>query len=160
MVTTGGVGELSAINAHAGAYSEQTAVIHIVGSPALSIRGNKPFNMHHTLGDNDFDVFKNIFKAVSAEQLTIKDASRAPAEIDHILQTCWVSSRPVYIDIPADMANKVVDGSMLSSPLNLDFPSSDTEKQEKVLAALLRKLDAAQAPCILVDMGATRQKVC
>lgn len=159
MVTTGGVGELSAINAHAGAYSEQTAVIHIVGSPALSIRGNKQFQMHHTLGDNDYDVFKNIFKPVSAEQVTLMDASRAPGEIDHILQTCWVSSRPVYIDIPADMANKVVDGSRLLSPLSLSFPSSDTQQQDEALAALLSKLIAAQNPCILVDMGAARQRV-
>ncbi|KAJ4519162.1 hypothetical protein HRR83_003526 [Exophiala dermatitidis] len=159
MVTTGGVGELSAINAHAGAYSEQTAVIHIVGSPALSIRGNKQFQMHHTLGDNDYDVVKNIFKPVSAEQVTLMDASRAPGEIDHILQTCWVSSRPVYIDIPADMANKVVDGSRLLSPLSLSFPSSDTQQQDEALAALLSKLIAAQNPCILVDMGAARQRI-
>lgn len=159
MVTTGGVGELSAINAHAGAYSEQAAVIHIVGSPALSIRGNKQFKMHHTLGDDDYDVFKNMFKAVSAEQVTLKDASRASEEIDHILKTCWVSSRPIYIDVPADMANKVVDGSRLSLPLNLKSPPGDTENQYKALEALLGRLAAAQTPCILVDMCATRQRV-
>ena len=36
MVTTFGVGELSAINAIAGAYAESVPVVHIVGTPALA----------------------------------------------------------------------------------------------------------------------------
>lgn len=159
MVTTGGVGELSAINAHAGAYSEQTAVVHIVGSPPLAIRDSKKFSMHHTLGNDDYDVFKNMFKAISAEQVTLNDVSRATEQIDHILKTCWVSSRPVYVDVPADMANKVVDGSRLSRHLDLTYPASDTESQDEALAALLRKLASAQSPSILVDMCAARQRV-
>ncbi|OQV03395.1 Thiamine pyrophosphate enzyme, TPP binding domain-containing protein [Cladophialophora immunda] len=159
IVTTGGVGELSAINPHAGAYSEQVAMVHIVGSPALSIRGNTKFSMHHTLSNGDYDVFKNMFKTVSADQVTLNDASRAPEQIDQILKTCWISNRPVYVDVPADMANKVVDGSRLSTPLDLSYPVSDRNQEAKALVALASKLSSAKRPCILVDMGAARERI-
>lgn len=159
MVTTGGVGELSAINTQAGAYSEQIAMVHIVGSPALSIRQNKKFHMHHTLGNGDFDVFRNMFKAVSADSVVLNDAFQAPGQIDAILKTCWVSSRPVYIDVPADMANKPVDASGLSSPLDLSYPVSARSQEAECLGALLDKLASARQPCILVDLEATRQRV-
>jgi indolepyruvate decarboxylase len=38
LVTTFGVGELSAMNAVAGAYAESVPVVHIVGTPALAAR--------------------------------------------------------------------------------------------------------------------------
>ena len=38
LVTTFGVGELSAANAIAGAYAESVPVVHIVGTPALAAR--------------------------------------------------------------------------------------------------------------------------
>ncbi|KIX08712.1 uncharacterized protein Z518_03369 [Rhinocladiella mackenziei CBS 650.93] len=138
MVTTGGVGELSSINTHAGAYSEHITMVHIVGSPALSIRGNRKFNMHRTLGNDDYDVFKNMFKAVSGDQVTLNDASRTPEQIDHVLKICWVSNRPVDIDIPADMANKVVDRSKLSSHLDLSYPVSDKNQETKALGAFVK----------------------
>lgn len=159
IVTTGGVGELSAINPHAGAYSEQVAIVHIVGSPALSIRGNRKFNMHHTLGNSDYDVFKTMFKAISTDQVSLYDASLAPKQIDQVLKTCWISNRPVYVDIPADMASKVVDGSRLSIPLDLNYPVSDRNQEAKALAALASKLGSAKRPCILVDMGGARERV-
>jgi len=54
MVTTFGVGELSTLNAIAGAYSEYVPIIHIVGTPStLSQRDG--MLLHHTLGNGDFN---------------------------------------------------------------------------------------------------------
>ena len=46
LVTTFGVGELSATNAIAGAYAESAPVVHIVGTPAVSAR-ETGVTLHH-----------------------------------------------------------------------------------------------------------------
>lgn len=48
-----GVGELSAINGIAGAFSEMVPVLHIAGVPSTSQQKNKPM-LHHTLGDGRY----------------------------------------------------------------------------------------------------------
>lgn len=48
LVTTFGVGELSAINAIAGAYAEFVPVVNIVGVPSLSSQANGAL-LHHTV---------------------------------------------------------------------------------------------------------------
>ncbi|HAH14149.1 MAG TPA: indolepyruvate decarboxylase, partial [Pantoea agglomerans] len=56
LLTTFGVGELSAINGIAGSYAEYLPVIHIVGAPATQaqLQGDC---VHHSLGDGDFQHF-------------------------------------------------------------------------------------------------------
>jgi len=55
LVTTFGVGELSAANAIAGAYSEHVPVVHIVGVPS-TISQRDGMLLHHTLGNGNFNV--------------------------------------------------------------------------------------------------------
>jgi len=55
MVTTFGVGELSAINAVAGSYSEHVPVVHIVGVPSTASQKDGML-LHHTLGNGNFNV--------------------------------------------------------------------------------------------------------
>ncbi|KIX00392.1 uncharacterized protein Z518_10531 [Rhinocladiella mackenziei CBS 650.93] len=159
LVTTGGVGELSAINAHAGAYSEQVSLVHIVGSPPLSIRANKRFCMHHSLGNHEYDTFKNMFKTISVAHVTLADVSSAPAQIDCALRQSWVASRPVYIDVPSDMGKRDIEGAGLATPLELSYPVNPPEGQQEILAKLQERLHVAKRPCILIDLCATRQRI-
>jgi pyruvate decarboxylase len=46
-----GVGELSALNGVAGAYTEQVKVIHIVGTTS-TLAQSKRLMIHHNLGPN------------------------------------------------------------------------------------------------------------
>jgi pyruvate decarboxylase len=50
-LTTNGVGELSAINGIAGAYSESVKVIHIVGTTPGPAR-ERNLMIHHSLGED------------------------------------------------------------------------------------------------------------
>ncbi|KAK4944548.1 hypothetical protein LTR10_015982 [Elasticomyces elasticus] len=159
IVTTGGVGELSAINTHAGAYSEQVSLVHIVGSPALRIRENGKFAMHHTLGNTDFGVFKKMFEPISAAHESLSDVRDAPKQIDYALRKCWISSRPVYIDIPSDMANEIVEGAALATSLDLSYAINDKKVESQALASLQKQLDNAKRACFLLDLGAARQRL-
>lgn len=64
MITTFGVGELSAINAMAGAYSEYVPIVHIVGQPHTASQRDGML-LHHTLGNGDYNVFAGMAAKVS-----------------------------------------------------------------------------------------------
>src|SRR6516162_6721040 len=106
LVTTFGVGELSAINAIAGAYAESVPVVHIVGTPALRARQGY-LTLHHNLPDNDFGHFARMTADVTAAQASLRPEN-APAEIDRVLGVALATSRPVYLAIPADVATMTV----------------------------------------------------
>lgn len=157
VITAFGVGELSAINAIAGAYSEHVPIVHIVGQPStLSQRDG--MLLHHTLGNGDFNVFSNMSANISCAMAKITDPHEAPSLIDHALRECWIQSRPVYIALPTDMVQKKVEGERLKYPVDLREAVNDPEKEEYVVDVVLRYLRAAKNPVILVDAGAIRHR--
>lgn len=160
LVTTGGVGELSALNAHAGAYSEYVPLIHIVGSPPLRARKKQGFCMHHSLGGHDYSIFKDMFRPICAAQVTLDHPERAAQDIDEVLKACWTSHRPVYIEVPSDMNAVVIESHRLKTPLDISYPVSSTLVEGQIMEKVNQQLQTAVQPCILVDMLATRQRVC
>ena len=106
IVTTFGVGELSAMNAIAGAYAESVPVVHVVGTPALSARTDDGLR-HHNLPRSGLGHFSRMAAEVSASQTDLR-VGTAPEQIDHALRTAVRTSLPVYIAIPADVADMPV----------------------------------------------------
>lgn len=158
MVTTYGVGELSAINAHAGAFAEHVPVVHIVGTAASEMRAVKDMIFHHTLGNYNYDAFAQCYKSVSVGHLSLRDPQSAPEQIDNLLLQCWLQQGPVYIDLPMDMVSAKVDVSRLKAPLVLQHPRSPPQKEEEVVQKIITALSAAQSPVILIGMWALRLK--
>ncbi|RDW92718.1 uncharacterized protein DSM5745_00040 [Aspergillus mulundensis] len=149
LITTFGVGELSAVNAIAGAYAERAAVVHIVGTPARAAQeGRKLF--HHTLNDGEFRRFANIYAQVTVAQAKIWDAGTAPRQIDDVLRQCLVQSRPVYIEVPVDLVGaEVVEVGLLDS-IKLDAVSPSS-KSDRILARIIDRIYNAKHPILLVD---------
>ncbi|EBG0005665.1 alpha-keto acid decarboxylase family protein [Salmonella enterica subsp. enterica] len=104
LLTTFGVGELSAINGIAGSYAEYAPVLHIVGAPCSAAQQRGEL-MHHTLGDGDFRHFYRMSQAISAAS-AILDEQNACFEIDRVLGEMLAARRPGYIMLPADVAKK------------------------------------------------------
>lgn len=155
LITTFGVGELSAANAIAGSYSERVPVVHIVGEPSTASQNNRQL-LHHTLGNGDFDVFEKIFAKISTSVVKIRDPANAATMIDHVLRECVIQSRPVYIGLPSDMVTKKVEGARLKTPIDLSLPENPKEKEDYVVSVVLKYLHAAKNPVILVDAGVNR----
>ncbi|ECE0385768.1 alpha-keto acid decarboxylase family protein [Salmonella enterica subsp. enterica] len=105
LLTTFGVGELSAINGIAGSYAEYVPVLHIVGAPCSAAQQRGEL-MHHTLGDGDFRHFYRMSQAISAAS-AILDEQNACFEIDRVLSEMLAARRPGYIMLPADVAKKM-----------------------------------------------------
>ncbi|BDD57641.1 Pyruvate decarboxylase 1 [Monascus purpureus] len=150
LVTTYGVGELSAINAIAGAYAEHIPIVHIVGQPSTPSQQAKLL-LHHTLGDGDYDIFADMSAKVSCAVARITDASRAASQIDSVLEECWKQSRPVYIGLPTDLVKAQLDASRLSKTLDLTLPENDQETEAAMVDSVLESLRRAKDPVVLVD---------
>ena len=104
LLTTFGVGELSAINGIAGSYAEYVPVLHIVGAPCRGAQRRGEL-MHHTLGDGDFQHFYRMQQAVSTASAVL-DEQNACYEIDRVLRAMLIERRPGYLMLPADVAKQ------------------------------------------------------
>lgn len=102
LLTTFGVGELSAINGIAGSFAEYVPVLHIVGAPCSTVQQRGEL-LHHTLGDGDFRHFWRMSEPVTAAR-AILTAQNACYEIDRVISTMLAESRPGYLMLPADVA--------------------------------------------------------
>ena len=95
LLTTFGVGELSAINGIAGSYAEYVPVLHIVGAPCRGAQRRGEL-MHHTLGDGDFQHFYRMQQAVTTASAVL-DEQNACYEIDRVLRAMLIERRPGYL---------------------------------------------------------------
>lgn len=156
-LTTFGVGELSLLNAIAGAYSEYVGIVHIVGTPS-TLSQREGDLLHHTLGDSNFRVFEDMSRNISCYVANLNDPSTIATEIDHAIHQCYLKSRPVYITLPTDMVEKKIEGARLETALDLSFPPNDAEREDYVVDVILKSLHAAKNPVILVDACAIRHR--
>lgn len=152
-MTAFGVGELSAINAVAGAFAERSPVVHIVGTPSTTVQ-HSGLSFHHSLGNGDHRVFANMYASITVAQTNLSEASTAVSEIDRVLETCLTESRPVYIELPTDMITRKVSvkadfGNNITASL-MDVPSGNSSENE-VVQLIFDKICTARYPFIFVD---------
>lgn len=143
--TTYGVGELSAINAIAGAYAEFLPVFHIVGMPKDSVQ-RKGGIMHHTLGNGEFDLFYKMTQPVVCAS-TILTPENAMAETDRVINAALINRQPVYIGVPADFAHMDLGCAGLNP---VSEPKSDPEALDVVVDIVTRRINEAELPVAIV----------
>lgn len=152
LITTFGVGELSAINGIAGSYAENVPVIKITGTPTTSVMGNGEL-VHHTLGDGTFDHFSNMYREITVAQTNIT-SEHAAEEIDRVLRACWNEKRPVHINLPIDVYNKPINKP--TEPILHKPILSNKETLDKMLLHAISKINSAKKPVILADFEVDR----
>ncbi|SJM87944.1 Pyruvate decarboxylase [Zygosaccharomyces bailii] len=158
LITTFGVGELSALNGIAGSYAEHVGVLHIVGVPSISSQA-KQLLLHHTLGNGDFTVFHRMSANISETTAWLTDIRTAPAEIDRCIKVTYVTQRPVYLGLPANLVDQMVPASLLNSPIDLTLKENDPEAEEEVVDTILELIKNAKNPVILADACCSRHNV-
>ena len=157
LITTFGVGELSALNAIAGSFAEYVPVVHIVGTPSTLSQANGML-LHHTLGNGDFRVFENMSRNLSCVVANLRDPTNAADYIDNAIRECYLQSRPVYVALPTDMVTKKLEGERLKTRLDLSYPPNDSDQEDYAVSVILKHLHDAQNPVILVDACAIRHR--
>jgi indolepyruvate decarboxylase len=148
VLTTHGVGELSAINGIAGSYAEYVPVLHITVSPPTS-KEHDGVVVHHTLGDGDYDNFARVYRQVVCAEAVVRSQD-GPAEIDRVVSACLRESRPGYLRLPQDVALSRVPPS--SRPLRR--PDRHAAKHHSLTAfldAAQRRIETADTVAVLAD---------
>ncbi|ATL70509.1 alpha-keto acid decarboxylase family protein [Nocardia terpenica] len=115
LVTTFGVGELSAINGVAGSFAERVPMVHLAVGPAQEMERSGAI-LHHTTGDGDYERFARAHEQITCAQAVLRPGT-AGAEIDRVLTTALRESRPVYLRLPADVAAERIPAPTAPLPL-------------------------------------------
>ena len=150
LVTTHGVGELSALNGVAGAMSEHVKMVHVVGQTTRAMQKNRMM-IHHSIGRKpDHQAYNRCSEPVRFAAAELWDADTAPAEIDRVIRECFIKSGPVYIFLPLDLSAEQVDATLLDTPIDIS-PHINKAAQSAAVDAITSALRAAKHPSLLID---------
>ncbi|WP_049320533.1 alpha-keto acid decarboxylase family protein [Mammaliicoccus sciuri] len=142
MVTTFGVGELSAVNGIAGSYAERVPVIAITGAPTTVVEEVGKY-VHHSLGEGKFDSYRKMFKEITTAQgyITVENAQ---TEIPRLINAALAEKRPVHIHLPIDVAQAEIE-------VEEAFKPDDVINQDvsQYIEMVQQKLKTAQQPVII-----------
>lgn len=145
LVTTYGVGELSAINAIAGAMAENVPIFNIVGAPSTNAQKAKKV-LHHTIENQSFQIFENSFEPI-VETTAFLNRDNAKMEIDRLLKVFVKEKKPVYLAIPSDIALMEISAKCVDY-----FWSSNVDTLNLAVEKILNKINKAYKPVILADI--------
>lgn len=172
LITTLGVGELSALNGVSSAFSEFVPVLHIVGSiPTFKEKHNEQStidasqNWHHLVQDKDqlskpdVHVFLKMSNPISicTESLTYEGLHNGDNfdKIDNVIRSIYRESRPGYLYIPADLPDVKVSSERLRQPFNykeLDETNVQSKQNLNELTSnILSHLYESNSPSFMSD---------
>ncbi|KAF1834448.1 pyruvate decarboxylase [Decorospora gaudefroyi] len=150
LVTTHGVGELSALNGIAGSMSENVKIVHVVGQTTRAMQKNHMM-IHHSIGNKpDHSVYSRASEGLRVAAAQLWDVESAPREIDRVIRECVVKSGPVYIFLPLDLSAELVDAALLDSPIDLEL-RVDVAPLWDAVQAVMSAVKEAGRPTVLVD---------
>jgi pyruvate decarboxylase len=156
-MTTYGVGELSAINAVAGAYSENVPLVHLVSTPsrkAMSAGEDPRRLVHHMMPGRGMEIYAEMAKAVTCAQANlhrIDGVEKAAEAYDEVLEAAVKQSRPVYVSVASDMWEQNVPAALGETMLKVDPPTNEPRAQENMVDTLWDMLKRAERPLIIAD---------
>ncbi|MEH7515073.1 thiamine pyrophosphate-binding protein [Gottfriedia acidiceleris] len=151
LITTFGVGELNACNPIAGAYSEHVPIIHIVGSPKEKDQKEHKL-MHHTLMDGDFNVFRNMYKQITAYSAVLTPEN-AMIEIPAAIRIAKEKKQPVYLVVADDLVDQLIMNRIEPTPQQ---KTSNLISLQAAADHVRQLLENAKRPVILVDVKTIR----
>jgi TPP-dependent 2-oxoacid decarboxylase len=144
------VGGLKVANTTAEAFAEKSPVIVISGAPGMKEREKNPL-LHHKV--REFDTQKRVFEQLTVASTVLSDPQTAFAEIDRVFHAALRYKRPVYIELPRDLA--AVPGMAHHRPSTLR-EESDPHTLREALAEAAVMINAARQPVILADVEVHR----
>ncbi len=144
VITTFGVGELSAINGIAGAYSENVPVMKITGVPkTASIKENAL--IHHNFSDPDYYAFERIYSNVTTAAAFLT-GENAKSEIDRVFEAFVKYKKPVYVAIPVDICGYLIDDDIPDIEIK-----SDPDNLKTAADMIIELLNNSKNPLIITD---------
>ncbi len=152
LLTTYGVGELSALNGIAGARCEHVPVVSLAGAPPQYATEHR-WQLHHTLADGNYDNMLDSISHFTAAAVRLS-VMNVVDEIDRTLRLCLREKRPVHIQIPSDITHLEIQ--VPDVPFDTSLATSDRERLAAAADTVLEYLTTARNPVLLVDQDTDR----
>ncbi|AXA90666.1 indolepyruvate/phenylpyruvate decarboxylase [Massilia sp. YMA4] len=145
---TYGAGALNLVNPVAAAYAEKVPLVVVSGAPGARERAGSLL-LHHQVRSIDSQL--TIFREITCDQAVLDDPATAPALIARVLARCVRESRPVYIELPRDMAR------VPCAPMpTLAEPTWERDAVAACVREVTARLRAAQRPALVVGIELRR----
>jgi len=149
LVVTFTVGGLSALNAVAGAYSEDLPLIVISGTPNSNDYSSNRI-LHHTIGLPDFNQQLRAMKEFTCCQVTITHIEDAARLIDTAISAAIKYRKPAYIEVSCNLPAVVHPSfTRLPVPYNLPVPHNNKASMDAAVDAVVKALASAVKPVLL-----------
>jgi indolepyruvate decarboxylase len=135
LVTTYGVGELSALNGVMGAKAERSLVFHVVGMPSYQHQRLGKI-AHHTLGDGVFGNFVELSAQATCCHAVI-NPQNCVVEMERLIAEARRNNQPAYIAVASDYARSPVLPADVK-PLVLQSSAAALQKAMAVIGERIR----------------------
>jgi indolepyruvate decarboxylase len=152
LVTTHGVGELSAANGIAGSFAHNVSVLHIVGYPSSSVIEND-VPVHHTLGNYKKNNFLESFNPISGATAILTELNYIE-EINRVISNMLTTKKPAYLGIPTNLLDMEVSESV--EDILFRFKSSDSYMIEEVGNIIVERFEKSNRPMFLLGVNIAR----
>lgn len=148
VITTFGVGELSALNAISGSFTEGAGVLHIVGTSSTRAKSMNNCAVHHLIPNKntwdlsqDHSVYEKIAEPFSCviESLSAEALDAAQDQIDNAIEQIIKNSRPGYLFIPVDLPDMEIPVDV-NKKLNFKLYNSGKQQAQEIGSRVLQKL--------------------
>lgn len=155
VVVTYSVGASKIINAVQCAYAERSPLIVISGAPGINERC-EPFLLHHMV--RSFNSQKKMFDEITCASVVLDDPATAGYQIDRAFEALHHYKRPIYIELPRDVAKKPISYDVYKQGTPTS-PPTDPENLQESLDEVVAWLKRAERPAILAGVEVARYKL-
>lgn len=152
VLTTYSVGASKVINAVQCAYAERSPLIVISGAPGINER-NEGFLLHHMV--RTFNSQKKMFDEITCASVVLDNPITAGYNIDQAFEALHYYKRPIYIEIPRDLAKKPISYDVYKQGTPQTAPT-DQENLRESIEEVVEWLKTAQNPVILAGVELSR----
>ena len=129
---------------------ESVPVIHIVGGPKTKVQQAHK-QMHHTLLDGDFDVFRKVYEHLTEYTAAITPENAA-FEIKAAIQKAKETKKPVYLLIATDIANQPI----MNRDVNLTIKQTNQNSLQAAIQHIDKIINQAQRPVLISGVHVSR----
>ena len=146
------VGASKIINAVQCAYAERSPLIIISGAPGMAER-EEGMLLHHMV--SSFNSQQKMFEYITCESVVLDNPVTAGYKIDKAFAALKHYKRPIYIELPRDIAKKSIKYDVFEQGTPTR-PPSDPEILEEALLETKDWINSAEKPAILAGVEVAR----
>lgn len=149
-MVTYGAGGFNMLNPVGCAYTERSPLIVISGAPGVGERNGR-VTVHHQVGGLDTQL--EVYRRMTQTAMVLDDPATAAREINRALDTALLWSRPVYLEVPRDLAGMEIPVDVQTGPAGLPV---DEEAVIEAADGIAARMNESASPILIVGIEVHR----